>query len=104
VYAATLTREEKLLRKAEVIQEFRRGLAGEAAPRFRTAAYGHLEKIQLNNAYLSLYSLYSDDVPLLRNWFVQRCGGSLRRFMESMKEFAAHGDVKAQVRAALGRQ
>ena len=104
VYATTLTREEKLARKAEVIREFERGLSGEEAPHFRTAAYGHLEKLQLNNAYLSLYSLYSDDLPLLRDWFVQRCGGSLMLFMESMKDLAARGDVKAQVRSALERQ
>jgi predicted aminopeptidase len=55
----------------------------------------------LNNAYLSLYSLYSDDIPLLRAWFEQRCGSSLKRFMESMKEIAAHGDVKAQLRSLL---
>ena len=79
VYAMPITREEKLARKAVVIDEFKRGLAGGEGPRFRTAAYGHLEKLPLNNAYLSLYSLYSDDVPLLREWFEQRCGGSLRR-------------------------
>ena len=57
----------------------------------------------MNNALLSLYSLYSDDVPLLRSWFEERCGSSLRRFMESMKELAKHGDVKAQIRTGLGR-
>jgi predicted aminopeptidase len=103
VYSAPVSREEKLARKAEVIDEFKRGLAGEGAPHFRSAAYGHLEKLQLNNAYLSLYGMYTDDVPLLRDWFDQRCGGSIKLFMESMKQLAAHGDVKAQVRGALGR-
>jgi len=103
VYATSITREEKLARKTEVIDEFKRGLAGEEAPRFRTSAYGHLEKLQLNNAYLSLYGMYTDDVPLLREWFVQRCGGSIRLFMESMKQLAARGDVKAQVRSGLER-
>ena len=103
VYATSITREEKLARKTEVIDEFKRGLAGEGAPHFRTATYGHLEKLQLNNAYLSLYGMYTDDVPLLREWFVQRCGGSIRLFMESMKQLAARGDVKAQVRSGLER-
>ena len=102
VYDMPITREEKLARKAEVIDEFTRGLADGGGPRFRTDRYAHLEKLKLNNAYLSLYSLYSDDVPLLREWFVKRCGSSLRTFMASMKELAGHGDVKAQVRAALG--
>lgn len=103
VYDMPITREEKLARKAEMIDEFTRGLAAGEEPRFRSDKYAHLEKLKLNNAYLSLYSLYTDDVPLLRDWFVMRCGSSLRTFMASMKELARHGDVKAQVRAALGR-
>lgn len=103
VYAGPLTREEKLARKAQIIDEFRRGLTGGQAPRFRTSAYRDPGTIPLNNALLSLYSLYTDDIPLLRDWFEQRCGGSLKRFMESMKELAANGDVKTQVRSSLGR-
>jgi predicted aminopeptidase len=103
VYDMPIPREEKLARKAGVIDEFTRGLADGGGPRFHTDRYAHVEKLKLNNAYLSLYSLYSDDVPLLRDWFVQRCGSSLRTFMASMKELAGHGDVKAQVRASLGR-
>jgi hypothetical protein len=86
-----------------VIDAFTRGLAEGGGPRFHTDRYAHLEKLKLNNAFLSLYSLYSDDVPLLRDWFVLRCGSSLRTFMASMKELAGRGDVKTQVRVALGR-
>ena len=101
VYDSGSTREEKLARKAEIIGQFRTELAGSTAEQFRTADYAHLEKITLNNALLSLYSLYSDDVPLLRSWFQEKCGGSLKRFMESMKALASHGDVKAQIRTGL---
>jgi predicted aminopeptidase len=103
VYSSGLSREEKLARKKQVIDEFKAGLADSRAAGFRTDAYAHLEKIPLNNAYLSLYRLYTSDVPLLRAWFEQRCGRDLRRFMASMKELAARGDVKSQVRAALGQ-
>lgn len=103
VYDGDFSREEKLARKAQIIDEFKKGLSGGQAPQFRTSAYGNLGKISLNNAYLSLYSLYSDDIPLLRAWFDLRCGSSLKSFMESMKDLAAHGDVKNQVRNALGR-
>ena len=101
VYDSGSPREEKLARKAEIIGQFRTELAGSTAEQFRTADYAHLEKITLNNALLSLYSLYSDDVPLLRSWFQEKCGGSLKRFMESMKALASHGDVKAQIRTGL---
>jgi predicted aminopeptidase len=102
VYAGGMAREEKLRQKAQIIEEFRRTMIGSNAPRFRTPQYGNLGTITLNNAVLSLYSLYSDDIPLLRSWFETRCEGSLKRFMESMKELASHGDVKAQLRAAQG--
>ena len=102
VYSSGLSREEKLARKKQIIDEFKAGLEDGAAG-FRTDAYARLEKIPLNNAYLSLYRLYTSDVPLLRQWFEQRCGGDLRRFVASMKELAARGDVKSQVRAALGQ-
>ena len=103
VYEGTASREEKLAQKAQIIEEFKKEISGSAAPHFRTAGYDRLGKIPLNNALLSLYSLYSDDVPLLRSWFEGRCGRSLKRFMESMKDLASHGDVKAQIRRELAR-
>lgn len=103
VYSSGMSRGEKLAEKKRIIDEFRRGLEDGGAKEFRTDAYAHLEKIPLNNAYLSLYRLYTSDVPLLRRWFQERCGGDLRRFMASMKELAARGDVKSQIRAALGQ-
>ena len=102
VYTGPFSREEKLARKSEIIDEFKKDLSDGRAQRFRTSAYANLGKIPLNNAYVSLYSLYSDDVPLLRSWFERRCDRSLKRFMESMKELASHGDVKTQIRSALG--
>jgi len=104
VYASGVGRDQKLSQKRVVIDEFKAGLADAQAAGFRTEAYTHLDKIPLNNAYISLYRLYTSDIPLLRSWFESRCGSDLRRFMASMKELSAHGDVKAQIRAALGSQ
>jgi len=103
VYASDLAREQKLEEKAGIIDAFKGGLADSRAAGFKTEAYSHLEALPLNNAYISLYRLYTDDVPLLREWFAARCGSDLKRFMASMKGLAAHGDVKDQMRAALGR-
>jgi len=102
VYASSLDRNEKIAEKQEIIAEFKAGLADARAAGFRTEDYSRLDELPLNNAYLSLYRLYTSDVPLLRRWFTERCGSDLPRFMASMKELAAHGDVKAQIRAALG--
>jgi predicted aminopeptidase len=103
VYQGDSSREEKLAKKSHIIDEFRKEISGASAPHFRTAGYDRLEKIPLNNALLSLYSLYSDDVPLLRAWFTEKCGGSLKSFMASMKELAAHGDVKTQIRSGMAQ-
>ena len=102
VYASNLDRAEKLAEKQEIISEFKASLSDLRAAGFRTEDYSRLDTIPLNNAYISLYRLYTSDVPLLRRWFTERCGSDLRRFMASMKALAAHGDVKAQIRAALG--
>jgi predicted aminopeptidase len=103
VYAASLSREEKLARKAEVIADFRLSLSGDGAPRFRTEGYGNLASLPLNNALIALYSLYSDDVPLLRAYCDTACGGDLRRFMEAARRLARQGDVKAAMRRELGQ-
>jgi hypothetical protein len=52
-----------------------------------------------NNAFLSLYRLYSDDIPRLRSHWERRCGSDLRRFMEAAKALANKGDVNALMRA-----
>jgi hypothetical protein len=58
---------------------------------------------RVNNAYLSLYSLYSDDVPLIRSYCEKLCGGDLRCLLKDARALARRGDVKAQMRRALGR-
>jgi predicted aminopeptidase len=103
VYDGPLAREEKLARKAEIIAEFKKGLANGDAPRFRTRGYENLSALPVNNALLSLYSLYSDDVPLLRSYCERMCGGDLGRFLEAARGLARAGDVKAQMRKALGQ-
>jgi len=102
VYATTLSREEKIARKAVLIASFQERFAAQAATLFQTETYRSLGKITVNNAVLSLYRLYSNDVPLLRMYWDRRCGGDLRRFMEAARAFAKKGDVKTQMRAELG--
>ena len=102
VYESGAPREEKLAQKKRIIDEFTAGLADGKALGFQTEGYAHLDRLRLNNAYLSLYRLYTDDVPLLKQWYDTHCGSDLTRFLKSMKELAAHGDVKAQIRTALG--
>jgi predicted aminopeptidase len=101
VYAGPQSREEKLASKARIIDDFQKRLAGDLSSRFHTEGYRDLGKLRLNNAYLSLYRLYTNDVPMLRSFWQQRCGGDLRRFMETAIALSKKGDVKAQMKAEL---
>lgn len=101
LYSGSGTRPEKLARKAEIIGDFKRRFSEDLASRFHSKAYKDLGKIPLNNAYLDLYRLYSDDIPLLRAYWTLRCGSSLSRFMKAAKNLAGRGDVKALMRQSL---
>jgi predicted aminopeptidase len=101
VYGGSDTRPEKLARKAEIIEDFKKRLSEDLASRFHSRAYKGLGTLHLNNAYLALYRLYSDDIPLLRAYWALRCGSDLSRFMKAAKYMAGRGDVKALMRQGL---
>ena len=101
VYGEDAPRDQKLVRKASLIAEFQGDLASRAPTLFRTKPYQALGAVPVNNALLSLYRLYSNDVPLLRSYWEVRCGSDLRRFITAASALAKTGDVKAQMRAAL---
>lgn len=104
VYRSSLSREEKLARKSELIAAFRADFEATKERRFRTEEFRSLSAPRVNNAYLSLFSLYSDDVPLIRFYCQKLCGGDLRCLLRDAKVMARHGDVKAQMRQALERR
>jgi predicted aminopeptidase len=101
LYGEDVSREEKLAGKKRIIDAFQARLSGELVSGFRTNAYRHIPDLHINNAYLSLYSLYSADVPLLRSYWEQRCGRDLRVFMRACVELAKRGDVKTLMREEL---
>ncbi len=101
VYRSPLPRERKLERKAELIAAFQADFESTKQARFRTEAFRSARAPQVNNAYLSLFSLYSDDVPLIRSYWEKVCGGELRLLLQQARALARKGDVKAQMRHAL---
>jgi len=101
VYRSALSREQKLERKGELIAAFQADFESGKQARFRTEAFRSMRAPRLNNAYLSLFSLYSDDVPLIRSYYEKLCGGDLRRLLAEAKAMARQGDVKEQIRRAL---
>jgi predicted aminopeptidase len=101
VYRSALAREQKLERKSELIAAFQADFENAKQAWFRTEAYRCARAPQVNNAYLSLFSLYSDDVPLIRSYYERICAGDLRRLLQEAKAMARRGDVKIQIRRAL---
>jgi predicted aminopeptidase len=102
-YQGALSPDGKRERKAELIAAFERRFAVEIRPRFLTKAYRGMAVPRVNNAYLSLYGLYNDDVPLIREYCQRVCGGDLPQLLHAARELARRGDVKEQMRKALGR-
>lgn len=100
-YRGALSPEGKRKRKAELIAAFQMHFAEEIKPHFLTNAYRDMAVPRVNNAYLSLYGLYNDDVPLIREYCQRVCGGDLRLLLRFAKEQARRGDVKEQMRRAL---
>ncbi len=103
MYRGHGSREEKLARKADVIAAFKARFASERGTLFQTEAYRAARgDITINNAVLSQYLLYNDDVPLLRSYGERVCGGDLSRFVQSIQKLARRGNVLDLVREALG--
>jgi predicted aminopeptidase len=100
-YRSPLSREEKLARKDRLIAAFQADFEAGKRERFRTQHYRSLGAPRVNNAYLSLYRLYSDDVPLIRSYCERYCGGDLRCLLAEARAMAKRGDVKEQMRRAL---
>ncbi len=100
-YRAPFSREEKLAAKRRIIEGFTRDFESLKGMRFRTETSRSMSPPPVNNAYLSLYSLYSDDVPLIREYWRKVCDGDLRRLLAEAKALARKGDVTAQMRRAV---
>jgi predicted aminopeptidase len=101
VYRSALSREQKLERKGELIATFQADFESGQQARFRTEAFRSMRAPRVNNAYLSLFSLYTDDVPLIRSYYENICDGDLRLLVEQARVLARQGDAKQLMRRAL---
>ncbi len=104
VYSDTsLTREEKLTHKAEIIQSRAIEYAGTYSAELRIEGYRKFSMAGINNAYIDLYRLYEEDLSLYETWLTEKCGGNLKAFIEDMKKLAKEygKDIKAGMRKEL---
>ncbi len=102
VYSSDVPPEEKRARKAALLSAFVAEYEAAVRPAFRTEAWRKAALPPLNNAVLSLYGLYGGDVPLIGEYCRRICGGDIRLLIERSRAMARQGDVKEQMRRALG--
>ena len=102
VYASDLPRAEMLAKKKEVIARYMKIFDTEYVPSFHTDSYRALKTLPINNAYLMLFGLYTQQIPLLERYDKEFCGNSLKAFMHSMERLAKEpGTMIEKIKARL---
>jgi predicted aminopeptidase len=102
-YASDAGMEEKLARKAEIIKAAETEYREKVLPLFKSDAYKGADDLPLNNAYISLFDLYTKDIPLLKDFYARACGSDLAVFIQKIKEMARTSkDAAAAIRSSLG--
>jgi predicted aminopeptidase len=101
LYKSGLRREEKLVKKAEIIRAGQERFATEYETRFRSKNYRGFATLPVNNAYLELYRLYYGENSFFKDLYA-RSGRDLPRFIAAAKTLKAKGeDPKVQLEKAL---
>ncbi len=102
VYESPISRDEKLERKKEIIADAGREFVTEVVPLFKTEGYRESGAPAINNAYISLYDLYTGDAILLRRYFSAVCGSDLAGFIQRTILLAkSGGDALESMRKEL---
>jgi predicted aminopeptidase len=103
---ASLSRAEKLKRKAEIIAETQKDFTARYDLLFKTPNYKGFAKLPINNAYLELYSLYYEDDNYFADLYKRSPitkGSDIRAFITAAKTIRkGKGDLKKQLETALG--
>jgi predicted aminopeptidase len=103
LYSSALSRQEKIDRKAEIIDSYKARFKTEYAPRFTDPDYRKASDRPINNAYLSLFDLYSKEIPLLYDYYARECGSDLKSFMQKVTRLSkSPGDLEGKIRLELG--
>ncbi len=75
LYSSALSRREKIDGKAEIIDSYKAKFKTQYAPRFTDPDYRKASDRPINNAYLSLFDLYSKEIPLLQEYYARGSAG-----------------------------
>ena len=84
MYKSDIPREEKLLRKDEIITRAKAGFEADYDTLFKTENYRFFIELPVNNAYLDLYRLYYEEDRYFIDLY-QRAGSDLPGFIAAAK-------------------
>jgi predicted aminopeptidase len=101
IYKSALSREEKLSRKAEIIQSAQTRFAETYDLTFSTENYRGFSDISVNNAYLDLYRLYHGEGENYFQALYARSGLDLKAFIAAAKTLRGKIDPREELKKAV---
>jgi predicted aminopeptidase len=96
VYESTLPREEKLIKKQEVITAAQKRFLETYDEMFSNDNYRGFAEMKINNAYLELYTLYYERGEKLKELYTAS-GGDIKEFIALTKKIDPKSDPMAQL-------
>jgi len=105
LYKTDLPREEKLQRKAEIIEAAKARFKESYEENFKTDNYRGFIELPVNNAYLELFRLYHEEDHYFKDLYA-RSGSDLAKFISAAKTLKVktkgRGNPKEELERALG--
>jgi predicted aminopeptidase len=96
VYESALPREEKLIRKQEIISASQKRFLESYDEMFSNDNYRGFAEIEINNAYLELYNLYYERGGKVKELYAAS-GGDIKEFIALTKKIDPKSDPMAQI-------
>jgi len=101
LYKGSLPREEKLQKKAEIIEAAKVRFSASYEENFVTDNYRAFSELPINNAYLELFRLYHEEDHYYKDLY-EKSGSDLAKFISAAKTLKARGNPKEELERALG--
>jgi len=105
LYKTDLSREEKLQKKAEVIEAAKARFNISYEENFKTDNYRGFSELQINNAYLELFRLYYEEDHYYKDLY-EKSGSDLAKFISAAKTLKVktqgRRNPKEELEKALG--
>jgi predicted aminopeptidase len=106
VYKSSITREEKLIRKDEIIEAAKTRFNAQYDSLFKTVNYRGFSELPVNNAYLELYRLYYEEEHYFKDLY-EKSGSNLPNFIAAARtlnsvRLTKKSSPKEELEKALG--